>query len=214
MCGRYTVLTEEEIIRIREIIKDISLRITRDDIDNYEDTAVYGTAGEVFPTNHAPVITINSFERMKWGFKKWNSPGVIINARSETIRTKSVFSKHLEYGRCVVPAGEFFEWEKLGTGKKKHYAKDKDGNLLFMAGLYRGIKDDNNPNETTREFVIFTKESVGELAKIHDRMPVILRAEQIEAWLTGEITPEDIEKMDYNVVVMPVEDYDTQLSIF
>jgi putative SOS response-associated peptidase YedK len=27
------------------------------------------------------------------------------------MRNKSTFSKHLETGRCVVPAGEFFEWE-------------------------------------------------------------------------------------------------------
>jgi putative SOS response-associated peptidase YedK len=52
-----------------------------------------------------------ALESVKWGFKKWNSPGVIINARAESIRTKSMFSKHLETGRCVVPAGEFFEWE-------------------------------------------------------------------------------------------------------
>ncbi len=89
------------------------------------------------------------------GFKKWNSPGVIINARSETMRNKSTFSKHLETGRCVVPAGEFFEWERasagISSGKKKHYAKDKEGNLLFMAGLYRDTVDEKNPERKVRE---------------------------------------------------------------
>ncbi|MDD4493112.1 MAG: SOS response-associated peptidase [Eubacteriales bacterium] len=214
MCGRYTVLTEDEIIEIREILKDLSLRIVRDDFEDYDEAP-----GEVLPTNHAPVITKNNdgiaFESVKWGFKKWNSPGVIINARSETMRTKSTFAKHLETGRCVVPAGEFFEWEKLETGKKKHYAKDRAGNLLFMAGLYRDVKDDKNPDETIREFVIITKAATGEMAKIHDRMPVILRVEQIEPWLTGVMTPEDIEKMEFDITVNPCDDENTkQISLF
>lgn len=225
MCGRYTVLTEDEIIEIREILKNLSLRIIRDDFEEYNKAP-----GEVCPTNHAPVITKNNdgvaFESAKWGFKKWNGPGVIINARSETLKNKSTFSKHLETGRCVIPAGEFFEWEKLGkesktvNKKKKHYVKDKEGNLLFMAGLYRDVKDENKPDEYIREFVIITKKATGDMAKIHDRMPVILRVEQIEPWLTGDITPEDIENMEFEVSVNPCEDENeneddgVQLSLF
>lgn len=215
MCGRYTVLTEDEIIEIREILQKLSLQIIKDDFENYDEEP-----GEVFPTNHAPVITKNdegiAFESLKWGFKKWNSPGVIINARSETMKQKSTFSRHLETGRCVVPAGEFFEWEKLHTGKKKHYAKDREGNLLFMAGLYRDVIDENDPDGYIREFVIITKAATGEMAKIHDRMPVILRVEQIEPWLTGVITPEDIGKIDFDVEVAPFEndDEEKQISLF
>ena len=216
MCGRYTVLTEDEIINIRGILQSLSLLIVKDDFT--EESAAYGVEGEVFPSNLAPVITMNSagisLERMKWGFGKWNSPGVIINARSETISTKSIFSKHLLFGRCVVPAGEFFEWAKLGKGKKKHCAKDRDGNPLFMAGLCRDIKDNANLNGILREFVIITKDAAGEMTKVHDRMPVILRQEQIEDWLTGEIAPEDIVKMDFDVKVVPLEDENPQLSFF
>jgi putative SOS response-associated peptidase YedK len=209
MCGRYTVLTEDEIIEIREILKNLSMRIVRDDFENYDEEP-----GELFPTNHAPVITKKdsgiAFESAKWGFKKWNSSGVIINARSETMKKKSTFSHLLETGHCIVPAGEFFEWERLPTGKKKYYAKDKSGNLLFMAGLYRDNGDE-------REFVIITKKATGEMAKIHDRIPVILRTDQIESWLTGEITPEDIANMNYDVNVTPCEDDDdkqVQISLF
>jgi len=191
-------LTEDEIIEIREILKKLSLSLSKDEFLEYDEKG-----GEVFPTDTAPVITQNdtgiAFESAKWGFKRFDGKGVIINARSETIRTKSTFSKHLETGRCVVPAGEFFEWEKTDSGKIKHYAKDRDGNLLFMAGLYR---DHNNE----REFVIITKEASGEIAKIHDRMPVILRTEQLEDWLSGRITPEDLEKMEIDITVMPCDD--------
>ena len=221
MCGRYTVLTEDEIIEIREIIQNLSLRIIRDDFENYDEKP-----GEICPSDHAPVITRNdegiAFESAKWGFKKWDSPGVIINARSETIKQKSTFAKHLETGRCVVPAGEFFEWEKHNkkssdSSMKKHYAKDREGNLLFLAGLYRDNKDEKIPGKMIREFVIITKEATGEMAKIHDRMPVILRVDQLEAWLTGEMTPEDLEKREYDIKVEKCNDEEAdsrQISLF
>jgi len=198
MCGRYTVLTEYEIIEIREILKDLSLRIVRDEFEQYDEEP-----GEVRPTNSAPVLMKKdegiSFESVKWGFKKWDGKGVIINARCETIRIKNMFSKVIEAGRCVVPAGEFFEWERIDKKKRKHFIKDKNDNILFMAGLYRDT-------EEGREFVVITKKATGDMEKIHDRMPVILNVNQIEEWLNGSMSPDDFEKMNFDVIVAPCED--------
>jgi len=198
MCGRYTVLTEQEIIEIREILQEISLRIVKDEYLDYIEKP-----GEVFPTNRAPVITSQddgvAFESLKWGFKKWSGSGVIINARSESVKSVNMFSGLLKSGRCVVPAAEYYEWQKLEKGKKKHYAKDRSGNLLFMAGLYRDTGEG-------REFVIITKEASGEVVNIHDRMPVILRADQIEAWLSGVLSPEDLSRMESDISVTPSDD--------
>ena len=198
MCGRYTVLTEKEIIEIREILQEISLRIVRDEFGEYAERP-----GEIRPTDLAPVITSNKdgifFESAKWGFKKWTGSGVIINARSETVKSTGMFKGLVNTGRCVVPAADFYEWQKLDKGKRKHYAKDRDGNLLFMAGLYRDT-------EEGREFVIITKEATGEMAAIHDRMPVILKVGQIEAWLSGDLSPDDLPEITHDISVMPCDD--------
>jgi putative SOS response-associated peptidase YedK len=183
------------------------LCIANDSFDEYSPPTE-----EVFPTNHAPVIISGgqgavSFENLSWGFKKWDGKGVIINARAETIQTKNMFSHLLTAGRCVVPAGEYYEWKKSGRDKIKHFMKDKEGNLLFMAGLYRETADG-------REFVIITKDAYGDVTDVHDRMPVILRVDQIEAWLNGKLSPDDIIKMDFNVSVKPCENECIQLSLF
>ncbi len=209
MCGRYAILTEDEIIEIREILKKLSLHIVRDEFLEYNEEN-----GEICPTDFAPVITKREkgfyFEKLKWGFNKWNDSGVIINARCETIKIKSTFSSLIKFSRCVVPAGEFFEWKKLEKGKKKHFIKDKNDNILFMAGLYRDTIEG-------KEFVIITKNAVGEMKNIHDRMPVILRVNQIGDWLSGKLQAEDLEKLDFDVAVNPCkndDNYNEQLSLF
>ena len=212
MCGRYSVLTEDEIIEVRSIIQELSMRLARDDLLDYD----AAPAREVLPTNKAPIVSNDRgglvFGHARFGFKKWDGKGVIINARSETIKTTRMFSGLVGGGRCVVPAREYYEWkaEAAGDGgaagkkpkkpkKIKHFVKDAEGNLLFMAGLYRD-------GDEGREFVIITKAPCGEVADLHDRMPAILRADQIELWLNGTLTPDDIMTMDFNASVYPCED--------
>jgi len=172
----------------------------------------------VRPTDTSAIITHGkdgvSFESGKWGFTRWDGKGVIINARAETITQKNTFSKHVDEGRCVVPAGKFFEWEKLETGKRKHYAKDAHGNMLFMAGLYRDVVNPELSSDTVREFVIITKQATGDMAKIHDRVPVILRIDQLDDWLSGKLLPKDIEKLEYEIEIAPCEAYETQTTMF
>ena len=210
MCGRYSVLTEDEIIKIRSALQSISLKLVNDGLANYN-----ARAGETLPTDMAPVVIKNnsgvSFELAKFGFKKWDGNGVIINARSETMQSKKMFSRLLNVGRCIVPAKEYYEWQnneaalksadanrKPSEKKNKHFIKDKEGGLLFFAGLYQIIGGE-------KEFVIITKEATGDVMDIHDRMPVILRMNQIELWLNGTLGPDEIVRMDFNAEVLPCE---------
>ncbi|MDR2547499.1 MAG: SOS response-associated peptidase [Lachnospiraceae bacterium] len=215
MCGRYSTLTEDEIIEVREIIRSIAKRLSERvvadgwDSNGSVDGSVAGSLGngdiagaeivgaEIAPTNRAPIITGKDdelfFDDAAFGFAKWDGKGVIINARAETLSEKPFFSRHLTHGRCVVPASGYLEWKEAddGKGKKiKHMIKDEAGNLLFMAGLWRDGDDG-------REFVIITKEPVGEIVAIHSRMPVILRIDQIEAWLSGAMTASDLAELTY-----------------
>ena len=210
MCGRYSVLTEDEIIEARSIIQELSMRLVRDELLNYEAPH----AGEVLPTNKSPIVSKShgglAFEYAKFGLKKWDGKGCIINARSETIKGTRMFSGLVSSGRCVVPAREYYEWKEQAArdeavaGKKKpkkikYFVKDTEGNLLFMAGLYRD-------GDEGREFVIITKQPCGEVVNLHNRMPVILRAGQIELWLNGTLTPDDLVTMEFNASVHPCEE--------
>ena len=208
MCGRYSSLTKDEIIEICNIIEGLSLQILHNDFKIES-----SHSGEVRPTDNAPVIIHRgtgavSIEDLRWGFKKWDSTGVIINARVETLHIKPMFSRLLHEGRCVVPTREYYEWEKVGKNKVKHFVKDRDSNLIFMAGLYRKASKSGKG-----EYVIITKDAEGDVRKIHDRMPVILRVDQIEGWLSGKLQPEDIIKADFMMEVEPCAGEHVQLSL-
>jgi len=152
--------------------------------------------GEIRPTDIAPVCA-NTAEgitmaAMKWGFPGFSKPGskakppVIINARSETIKEKAFFSRHL-HQRCLVPASRYFEWAqniKTADGKKPKYEfflKDSSTPLFWMAAIYRHIVGENLP-----VFTILTSDASASIVSIHNRMPVIWRNREAQlAWIKG-----------------------------
>lgn len=106
MCGRYTLMTDEEYGDIRRIIQEVQ--------DKLHGAPV--KTGEIFPTNLAPVLLTDQgrveAEAAIWGFPNFRNKGVIINARAETAPEKPMFRKSLLTSRCIVPTTGFFEWSK------------------------------------------------------------------------------------------------------
>src|SRR6185369_15619092 len=65
--------------------------------------------------------------------------------------------------------------------------RPRDGKFLFFAGLAEPLPDGR------LSFTILTTEAAGAVANVHDRMPVILPRDRIQAWLeqpdTGLLVP-------------------------
>ncbi len=164
------------------------------------------TSGEIRPTDVVPVIASNRDGRgtvfpMKWGFRfPGRSP--LVNARTETAAEKSTFKEAWEKHRCIIPASWYYEWEHLisNTGKKKAGSKymiqPKNSNMTWLCGLYR-------MEEGLPVFTVLTRDPVGELSKIHDRMPLILPRERIGSWINPETNPFDL--LQYSLTDMVIE---------
>ena len=180
MCGRYYIAIEEE--ELQDIMREVQQKV---------DAAKMAEAktGEIFPTNIVPIITSNGPTLMKWGFKRFDGKGQIINARSETLLEKPTFRKpFLEGQRCLIPATNYFEWQTQPTGKKvKHMIYSPSASVIYMAGLYRLEKESDLP-----VFVILTREAASNLIVIHDRMPAIANKTQAFSWLKNGDLPEQI----------------------
>ncbi len=183
MCGRYLIAMEEEIMEMREIIQEINRRYAN------RPELVEMKKGEIFPTNVVPAIALEGGEPQAhlftWGFPHWKGSGVIINARGETAAEKKMFSQALKERRCIIPANGFFEWHHA-VGRKhkdKYLLRHPANSMLYMAGLFTVHRKEGVDYPA---FVILTTGANDSVRAIHDRMPVIISAEELENWLKDE----------------------------
>jgi len=187
MCGRYTLTADTGALIKRFKIKDYQ----------GEHKPRYNIA----PTQKNPVVLLNENEErimsdMTWGLIPfWAKDEKIgykmINARVETVAEKPSFRKAFITRRCLVPADGYYEWVKTGKpGRKPPYRivlKSKE--LFAFAGLWETWKDPEG--EIVHSYTIITTEADKLVAKIHPRMPVILRPENEDNWIDPTVRDTD-----------------------
>ena len=111
----------------------------------------------------------------------------MINARAETLADKNAFKSSFARRRCLIPADGFYEWKKLGPGKKPKkqpmFVRRADGKPIAFAGLWSVWRGPDRDQEPLRSVTIITTTPNRTMADIHDRMPVILPEEAWATWL-------------------------------
>ena len=112
----------------------------------------------------------------------------LINARSETVATRSAFRDSFRTRRCVVPAAGFYEWRKVGRVHQPFAIRPREG-LLAIAGLWDVWEGEGRRLETC---TLLTTEANTAVAEIHDRMPVLLRRGELARWLDPSRTTDDV----------------------
>lgn len=135
--------------------------------------------GEMGPGQLATVLTGRGgicAEDMLWGFPSMTGGQLLINARSETALSKPSFSDSVLRRRCIIVASDFFEWDR--SRNKVKFAR-ADEELLFMAGIYKHFEKGDC-------FTILTTEANASMSGFHDRMPLILGADDIEPWVLDD----------------------------
>lgn len=171
----------------------------------------------VAPTTDVPILLERLVEGepqrqihvAKWGLvPRWaKDPSVAVrafNARSETVLEKPTFRSAIKSRRCAVPVEGYYEWKKLPDGSKQPYFVHRpDGKLITFAGLYEWWKDpdksDSDPEQWLLSCTILTMASPpeGELASLHDRLPIPVEGEALADWLdpSAEDVPALLERV-------------------
>ncbi len=105
----------------------------------------------------------------------------LINARAETAHEKPSFRSAFAQRRCLLPVSGFYEWQRSGGPPQPYYVYLRDGELMALAGLWeRWRTPEGGFLETC---AVLTTEANALMARIHDRMPVLIAPEEQEAWL-------------------------------
>ena len=208
MCCRYWT---DESPEIREIVEEMNKSPL---VEKWQGRAEIVPYGEVRPTNVAPVIaTSRSGNRavfpMKWGF---SGPTLLMNARAETAPVKATFREAWASHRCIVPASWYFEWEHIPgpNGKKrtgdKYVIRPADSAMTWLCGLYR--IEDGLP-----VFVILTREPGEGIRFIHDRMPLIMPGDRVDAWINPDANPQALMDAALTEMSFRKADGNVQLSM-
>ena len=179
MCGRYVLADMQALYQRFNVQSDAPPAAPR-----------YNVA----PTQTMPVVvkhSPNQIVMMRWGLvpawaKDVKQGAPLINARAETLAEKRTFRQLLSTQRCLVPASGFYEWKATEAGKTPQYIHLKHESLFAFAGLYERSVDEQGTETFTYTIITTTPNAV--MASIHNRMPVILRAADEEAWLNPDET--------------------------
>ena len=163
MCGRYTFSSN---------LGDLKAEFSENISGNFP--AKYN----ISPGQDNVTISIKNNEyyiqKMNWGFKINTLKKLIINARSETLNDKKLFRELIKFNRCLIPANSWFEWH----GPKKPYLiKNKENRIVSFAALKR-LETNGD-----QKFIIITSQAIGNLKKIHNRTPSIVKRKDYRVWL-------------------------------
>lgn len=194
MCGRYVMARAVgDLVAELEAEADASLELR--------------ASWNVAPTTDVPIVLERVIDGAvhrqihvaKWGLVPgWaKDPAVGVrafNARSETVLEKPTFRAAVKARRCAVPVEGYYEWKKLPDGKSKqpYFVHTPGGELITFAGLYEWwrdpAKEDGAADQWLLSCSIVTMASPpdGELASLHDRLPVPLDADGLAEWLNPD----------------------------
>ncbi|MBU2582195.1 MAG: SOS response-associated peptidase [Alphaproteobacteria bacterium] len=176
MCSRYSLTSPPEAVRATF---------------GYLNEAEFPPRYNIAPTQPVAIVRNShggqrELALVRWGLipswaKEPQKFTTLINARSETAGAKPSFRASMRHRRCIVPADGFYEWTGKPGNKQPHMISKKSGEIMGFAGLWEHwLGADGSEIET---MAILTTEANGDMAPIHDRMPVILGPEAFDVWL-------------------------------
>jgi putative SOS response-associated peptidase YedK len=183
MCGRFTLATPaDDLVETFEVPS-----LTFDYVPRFN----------IAPGQSCPVIAEDARGRrmglLDWGFvPAWKvSPGRgFINARAETVATRSSFKEAFRRRRCLVPADGFFEWTKA---KDPFWIYPVDGRPVSFAGIWETWSTDGA--EPRHTFAIITTQANDDVHDIHDRMPVVIAVPERTSWLDRNSPLADVARL-------------------
>ena len=168
MCGRFTSTASPE-----ELMRKFGVTILQNLRPKWN----------VAPSQQALVIARHGLQNeavmAQWGLPPASAKqSFLINARVETVTEKPTFRDTFHRRRCLVAASGWYEWS---APKTPWHVQLCDGGVMAFGGLLFG------PLEQQR-FVIMTTRADSGLADIHHRAPLVLAANDFDAWVGSDVS--------------------------
>lgn len=189
MCGRaYETYTEEELAFRYLNKKTIRLPDLRPNYNLSPTQITYVLREENGQREFAPMRwgLVPSWAKSLKDVQKYS----LINAKAEEISQKRSYKEPFLKRRCILPVSGFFEWQRSENKKQPFAIYLKDLPIMSIAGVWEHWTS-HETGEIIESFSIITTAANSFMAKIHDRMPVILSQMDEQYWLDSKNTNAD-----------------------
>jgi putative SOS response-associated peptidase YedK len=198
MCGRYTLTDPEQA---GDLLAPV--------LDEPGTPPDLPPRFNIAPTQMLPILANRSrraLELARWGLvpswaKDLSIGNRMINARAESLAERPAFRDAYARRRCLVPADGFYEWQKAGKRKQPFFIHQTGRAPFAFAGLWDRWKAPDG--SWLVSYAIITCPPNDLVARLHDRMPVVLAEQDWAAWLAREPIPAGA--LDHLLVAPPAE---------
>ena len=189
MCGRFAFFGDN-----RECLAPLGAASDPPLVDNYNITP----GQDIALLRTWPETGVLEYGMLRWGLLPfWSKTNTtkfsMINARAEGIAEKPSFRGPFRYRRCCILASGFYEWQQRVGGKQPFFIRPKDHGLFLLAGIWDHWQGEDGQEIESCAIITTTPNSV--IAKIHDRMPVILNQQDVSVWLDPAAKQSDVTNM-------------------
>jgi putative SOS response-associated peptidase YedK len=190
MCGRFTTATDPAVLAER-----FAVELPEDWTPSYNVAPTQPVLGIIHGREAERELRELRFGLVPHWAKDLKIGLSLINARAETIRSKSAFRSLLERRRTLIVADGFYEWRKDPDGKKRPVRYTlSHGEPFAFAGLWATWRDPETGEKLDSCTIITT--SANELvAGVHDRMPVIVPRALERAWIDPTLPASEVDAM-------------------
>lgn len=181
MCGRARLAADHSEKKIRVFLKGVEMPNIRPCYNLAPTMDILGVT--------ATSDGVRTARMMHWGIipgwapeKKMKFP--TFNARGEELLEKRTYAPLWSKAqRCLIVVDGYYEWRK--SDKQPFTIIRKDGEPLVFGGLWGDWKDKAS-GETIRTGTIITMESKGQVAELHNRVPLVLEPDSWAQWLEAK----------------------------
>ena len=190
MCGRFVLQTPAETLQrlFGFVAPGPSPEPARTDRPRYN----------VAPTQPVLAIAADELGGRRGVWARWGLTAargrLAINARAETVFTRPAFRDGIRGRRIAVLADGFFEWVRgPGGARRPRLIRPRDGSPLLFAAVAGRVETAAGPGYGC---AVLTVPANADVEAVHDRMPLVLRAEDLDRWLDPELSePTAIEPL-------------------
>jgi len=150
---------------------------------------------DVLVIRTSPISSKTEWAMLHWGLvpfwsKESKSKHILINARAEGIETKPSFRSPFRHRRCIIPASGFYEWRHDGESKQPYFVRPAEEGYFALAGIWGHWQGQDG--EVMESVAIITTAANELMQPIHDRMPAILNAKSLAAWIDPGTRREEV----------------------